>query len=56
MVNTERPKSERSVDLETMVRKAAAFDIQLVNPLKDIAIFEVAIEGEGLIGSPTFTI
>ena len=36
MVNTQRPKAEKHIDLFTVVRKAAAFDISLSNPLKEI--------------------
>ena len=50
MVNTQRPKAEKTIDLFTVIRKAAAFDISLSNPLKELVTFEVIIEGEGLIG------
>jgi len=51
-VNTERPRSEKVIDLISTIRKAVAFDIQLTNPLNEPATFEVLIEGEGLIGDP----
>ena len=54
MVNTQRPKAEKTIDLFTVIRKAAAFDIQLSNPLKELVVFEVIIEGEGLIGEQSF--
>lgn len=52
MVETERPKVEKILDLVALVRKATAIDISLSNPLKIPIVFEVSLEGEGLIGPP----
>ena len=41
LVITDRPKSEKTMDLITFVRKAVAFEIFLNNPLKEVATFEV---------------
>jgi hypothetical protein len=44
LVITDRPKSEKIMDLTTFVRKAVAFDISLNNPLKEVATFEVILK------------
>jgi hypothetical protein len=41
LVITDRPKSEKVIDLTSFVRKAVAFDISLNNPLKEPVSFEV---------------
>lgn len=51
-VNTEKPRSEKHVDLSALVRKAIALDVQLHNPLEESTSFEVVIEGEYLMGQP----
>ena len=51
-VNTERPQKEKTVELTAHVRKAVAFEVQLNNPLDEPVIFEVIVEGEGLVGDP----
>jgi hypothetical protein len=47
-LNTESPRCEQVVDLVSPVRKAIAFDIELVNPLAEDVTFEVIVNGEGL--------
>lgn len=50
LLDIESPPSDRVVDLITSIRKALAFDIELANPTNDTIVFEVAFEGEGLLG------
>lgn len=56
LMNTDRPKAERSYDLNSFVRKSMAFLIELSNPLNESITFEVAVEGEGLVGPATFSL
>lgn len=53
-MRTDRPSSEKTIELSTIVRKSISLDIELYNPLKESITFEVSIEGQGLHGSPTF--
>ena len=55
-VHTESPKAEKVIDLVTTIRKAIAFDIAIANPLDERVIFEVVLNGEGLLGETAFTI
>ena len=55
-VHTESPKAEKVIDLATTIRKAIAFDIAIANPLDEKVIFEVVLNGEGLLGETAFTI
>ena len=41
------PKPQQVLTLTCVVRQAIAVDIQLVNPLDDVVVFEVALNGEG---------
>ena len=50
LLNTESPKATDTIELSTQIRQALAFDINLQNPLDTQVIFEVIINGEGLIG------
>ena len=36
--------------------EAVAVDIQLVNPLDDVVVFEVALTGDGLLGEAEFVL
>jgi hypothetical protein len=54
LLNTESPKSTDTIELTTTIRQAVAFDIELSNPLTESVTFEVIINGEGLIGEPSF--
>jgi len=56
LMNTDRPKCEKTYEMNTFVRKSLAFTIEISNPLRESVTMEVVIEGEGLIGSPTFTL
>ena len=49
-INTDKPRSEKTIELSTHVRKTLAFEISLSNPLKEALTYEIAIEGEGLTG------
>lgn len=56
LLKTDRPKCEKTIDLNTYVRKSVVFDIELANPLRERITFEIAIEGEGLHGANSFTL
>lgn len=47
LVNTESPKAEDVITMNSVIRKATAFDITLSNPLDEAIVFEVIITGEG---------
>ena len=55
-VHTESPKAEKIIDLVTTIRKAIAFEIAIANPLDERVVFEVILNGEGLLGETAFTI
>lgn len=48
---------EQTLDLQSMVRRAISVEIALENPLKDDAVeFDVALQGEGLLGDSQFSL
>ena len=47
LVNTESPKAEDVITMNSVIRKATAFDITLQNPLDEPIVFEVIVTGEG---------
>ena len=49
-VNTERPKTQKTIELQTYVRKTIAFEIVIENPHDETLSFDVSIEGESLMG------
>lgn len=49
-INTDKPRSEKTIELSTHIRKTVAFEITLTNPLKEALTYEIAIEGECLSG------
>lgn len=53
---TDPPKPQQSLSLTCEVRRAVAVDIQLVNPLDDVIVFEVALNGDGLLGEVEFVL
>merc|ERR1719433_1449715 len=53
---TDPPKPQQSLTLTCEVRRAVAVDIQLVNPLDDVIVFEVALDGDGLLGEAEFVL
>jgi len=55
-INTDKPRSEKTVELSTFVRKTIAFEISLSNPLKEALTYEISIEGEGLTGDTLINI
>ena len=55
-MTTDKPKSEKSIDLNSQIRKAVAFEISLSNPLNETIIFDVVIEGEYLLGDQALSI
>merc|ERR1719199_2469109 len=50
------PKPQQTLALTCVVRQAVAVDIQLVNPLDDVVVFEVALNGDGLLGEAEFVL
>lgn len=50
------PKPQQSLTLTCVVRQAVAVDIQLVNPMDDVVVFEVDLKGEGLLGEAEFVL
>merc|ERR1719161_2536405 len=50
------PKPQHTLALTCVVRQAVAVDIQLVNPLDDVVVFEVALNGDGLLGEAEFVL
>ena len=53
-VKAESSKSERTIDLNSYVRKAVSYDIELSNPTTDDVVFRVILEGKGVMGEPSF--
>lgn len=53
-VEVTAPAEERSIAVESVVRKAVAVEITLDNTTDQTLLFDVSIQGEGLLGSPTF--
>lgn len=56
LVNTDRPKSEKIIDLTTPIRKAVSFNIEILNPLKEEVTYEAILDGEFISGPTTFRI
>jgi hypothetical protein len=50
------PEAEGVIEVESMVRKAAAMEISLENPTRDEIIFDVEIDGDGLLGDDTYVL
>ena len=44
------PAKEKTIDVEAVVRKAVVVEITLENPTSEPLVFQVSIEGEGLLG------
>ena len=55
-VDVTGPQAESVIAVESVVRRAVAVEISLVNPTKGALQFSVALEGEGVIGDPTYTL
>ena len=55
-VHTESPRPEKTLELQSIVRKAVAVDIVLENPLPEPVTFEVFFTGNGLLGDAAFSI
>lgn len=47
---------QQCLTLTCVVRQAIAVDIQLVNPLDDVIVFDVNLSGDGLLGEPEFVL
>lgn len=50
------PKPQQTLTLTCVIRQAVAVDIQLVNPLDDVVVFDVALNGDGLLGEAEFVL
>jgi hypothetical protein len=50
------PSAESTIEVEAEVRKAVAVEITLENPTLETLVFDVVIEGDGLLGDTTFTL
>lgn len=55
-MDTDTPKPLGVVDLVSPIRKAIAFDIEIVNPLPENITYEVVIQGEALTGDAWFSV
>lgn len=55
-LTTAPSKPQQSLSLSCVVRQAVAVDIQLVNPLDDVIVFDVTLTGDGLLGEPEFVL
>jgi len=53
-INVERPACQQKLDVVCQIRKAVAFEVTLTNPMKETALYEISIEGDGLIGDQFF--
>jgi hypothetical protein len=53
-VEVTSPVAESTIAVEAEVRKAVSVEIALDNPTNDTLEFQVAIDGEGLLGDSTF--
>ena len=53
-VEVTAPAEERSITVESVVRKAVVVEITLDNTTDQPLTFDVSIQGEGLLGTPTF--
>jgi hypothetical protein len=49
-IKVEEPEPEQELYLETYCRKALSVEITVVNPIAEATVFDVLIEGEGLLG------
>jgi hypothetical protein len=50
------PKPQQALMLACVVRQAVAMDIELVNPLDDVVVFDVRLHGDGLLGMEQFVL
>merc|ERR1719353_2828295 len=50
------PKPQQALQLQCVVRQAVAMDIELVNPLDDVVVFDVRLHGDGLLGMEQFVL
>ena len=55
-ITVSAPAEEASISIEAVCRTAAAATISLSNPTESSIVFAVRLDGEGLIGDPTFTL
>lgn len=55
-VEVTAPLPESTIEVSSMVRKAAAVEISLENPTKELLVFTVTTEGDGLLGDSTYSL
>jgi len=55
-VITAPPQPQQKIELKCAVRDAIAVDINLVNPMDDVVVFDVSLTGEGLLGDSEFVL
>jgi len=53
-IEVSSPSAERVIDVQATVRTAVAIEITLENPTDDLILFNVFMEGDGLLGENTF--
>eukprot|EP00903_Cladosiphon_okamuranus_P009303 g8875.t1 len=55
-VQASNPLEEDKVSISTVLRQAVSVEISLSNPLNEELRFLVSLQGEGVLGDPTFTL
>ncbi|EGR30900.1 hypothetical protein IMG5_121460 [Ichthyophthirius multifiliis] len=55
-LNTVGPAAEKVIDIQTSIRQSCATDIEILNPLPHSVVFDVIINGVGLVGNQVFQI
>lgn len=55
-IRASSPAPEGTLEITSFVRKAAAVEITLVNPLDQPVEFDVSLQGHGLLGEPRFVL
>ncbi len=56
VVDVTSPQEEKTIEVQATVRQAVVVEITLDNPLKDELVFDVTLQGEGLIGQPILSL
>lgn len=55
-VEVDSPLEESVIEISTVVRQAASARISLANPLDQAVVFDVLLQGDGLLGESKFTL
>ena len=56
LIETSSPDAQQKLSLNCVVRQAIAVDIQLKNPIDDVVVFNVNLNGDGLLGENEFVL